>query len=60
MIRDDVVPPVLQPLQNDSCIGDGYDSLTDELIERTPHNGSEYAEDNAKVFQIIQDMVQGT
>ena len=59
IIRDKVAPPALQPLQNDSCIGIGYDSLTDELVVRTPHIGSEYVEDNAKVFQIIQDMVQG-
>ena len=60
VIRDNIVSPALQPLINDSCVGNGYGSLADELIERTPHLGSEYAEDNAKVFQIIQDMVQGT
>ena len=29
----------------------------DELIDYTPHTGQEYTEDNAKVFQIMQDMV---
>ena len=60
VIRDDVQPPTLQPLQNNDCVGATYTSLTDELIAHIPHAGSEYIEDSAKVFQIIQDMVQGT
>ena len=32
----------------------------DELIDYTPHTSEEYAEDNAKVFQILQDMVSGS
>ena len=60
IIRESVQPPVLQPLQVGSCVGVGYESLADELIVRAPHVGNEYVEDNAKVFQILQDMVQGT
>ena len=37
-----------------------YNSITEELIHYAPHSGDEYAEDNAKVFQILQDMVAGT
>lgn len=60
VIRETQADPNNHPLQRDDCVGDGFDSLADELIACTPHTGSEYAEDNAKVFQIIQDMVQGT
>ena len=44
----------------ESNTSNGFDNITDELIEYTPHNGEGYAEDNAKVFQILQDMVSGT
>ena len=32
----------------------------DELIGYIPHSGEVYVEDNAKVFQILQDMVSGS
>ena len=41
-------------------VSPGFTSITEELIHYTPHTGDEYAEDNAKVFQILQDMVSGT
>ena len=41
-------------------VSDGFPSITEELIHYTPHSGDEYSEDNAKVFQILQDMVSGT
>ena len=50
IIRDSVQPPALQQLQEGSCVGLNYESLSEKLIERTPHVGSEYVEDNAKVF----------
>ena len=53
IIRDSVQPPVLQQLQEGSCDGLNYESLSEELIERAPHVGSEYVEDNTKVFQIL-------
>ena len=37
-----------------------FDSIMDELIDYTPHTDDSYAEDNAKVYQILQDMVSGT
>ena len=60
IIRDEVQAPALRPLKLDDCVGEEYLSLAEELVIHTPHVGSEYVEDNAKVFQIIQDMVQGT
>ena len=60
IIRENVEPPAIQPLQAGSCVGVSYESLADELIDMAPHVGNEYVEDNAKVFQILQDMVQGT
>ena len=60
IIRDEVTPPALRPLKLDDCVGEEYSSLAEELVIHTPHVGSEYVEDNTKVFQIIQDMVQGT
>ena len=60
VIRDEVQPPPLENLKQDDCVGIGFNTLAEELIIHTPHTGSEFAEDNAKVFQILQDMVQGT
>ena len=60
IIRDKVTPPALRPLKLNDCVGEEYSSLAEELVIHTPHVGSECVEDNAKVFQIIQDMVQGT
>ena len=59
-IRDTINPgnaPLPVAASNTS---EGYDTITDELIDFTPHSGEGYAEDNAKVFQIQQDMVSGT
>jgi len=60
VIRDIVQPPALENLQMNECVGEGFDTLAEELVVHTPHIGSEFAEDNAKVYQILQDMVQGT
>ena len=60
IIRKDVAVPALQAQENNSITGADYPSLMDELIARAPHQGGAYTEDNAKVFQIIQDMVAGT
>jgi ribosomal protein L29 len=60
VIRDNVEPAPILPQQPDSAVGAGYDSIMDELIATTPHTGDGYAEDNATVFQILQDMTSGT
>ena len=60
VIRDTVATgnaPLPEAASNTSA---DFDNITDELIEFTPHSGEGYSEDNAKVFQILQDMVSGT
>ena len=60
VIRD-VVAPGDAPLPAARMpTAQNFNSISDELIHYTPHSGDEYAEDNAKVFQILQDMVAGT
>ena len=60
VIRENANPPNLQPLVADRITSNDYDTLMDELIAVTPHNGAEYTEDNAKVNQILQEVVNGT
>ena len=60
VIREDVAPAPLEPLENGRITSQSYSSLMEELIMRTPHTGVSYGEDNAKVFSILQDMVAGT
>ena len=60
VIRDEENPPVLENLAPDKATGASYNSIMDELIAYAPLTGDQYIEDNAKVFQIIQDMVTGT
>lgn len=60
IIRDNIEPIDIPVQANDSATANGFDTIMDELIEYTPHSGETYAEDNAKVFQILQDMVSGS
>lgn len=60
VIRPNATPVAIEPLETDRITSQNYESLMDELVARTPHAGAEFAEDNAKVYQIIQDLVQGT
>ena len=65
IIRKEVTPPPLENLVNtaenpNSATGPSYESIMEELIVHAPHAGVAYKEDNAKVFQILQDMVAGT
>ena len=65
VIRKDATPRPLPAQENsasnpDSATAEGFETIMDELIEFTPHSGLSYAEDNAKVFQLLQDMVGGT
>lgn len=60
VIRDNDNPPALENLAPNKVTGASYDSIMDELIAYVPLTGDHYIEDNAKVFQIIQDMVAGT
>ena len=60
VIRKDANPPNLGPLAPNRVTSDEHDTLMDELIAVTPHDGAEYTEDNAKVYQILQEVVNGT
>ena len=60
VIRENVLPAPVQAQAIGSATGPDYNSIADELIMCVPHTGDEYDEDNAKVFQIIQDLVGGT
>ena len=60
VIRNDPNPPALEAQEANSLTGISFNSLMDELIVHAPHEGNAYTEDNAKVFQILQDMVSGT
>ena len=60
VIRNEAAPETLQPLQNNRITSENYESIMDELISRTPLTGPEYVEDNALVYQIIQDLVSGS
>ena len=60
VIRENVPPARLEPLGANKITSTNYETLMDEMIARVPLEGTEYIEDNAKVYQIIQDLVTGT
>ena len=60
VIRGSATPEPLEALQANSITSPNYDSLMDELIARAPHAGTEFNEDNAKVYQVLQDLVAGS
>ena len=60
IIRDEVLPPPLEPLIPNQIHSLSYPSFVDELIAYASHSGPEYIEDNARVFSILMEMVRGT
>ena len=60
IIRNNATPDAIPEQANNSATAEQFNTIMDELIENTPHLGEEYAEDNAKVFQILQDMVSSS
>ena len=60
VIRENVAPAALEPQVVDQLHGANFTDFNDELINTTPHAGPGYLEDNAKIYQILQDMVNGT
>ena len=60
VIRSNLRSANLEGLSPNKATGPSYETIMDELIECIPLEGEHYTEDNAKVFQIIQDMVTGT
>ena len=60
VIRDNEEPAPRRNLAANRITSDNYDSIMDELIARTPHEGPKFREDNALVYQIVQDLVSGS
>ena len=60
VIRSNLRPANLEYLSLNKATGPSYETIMEELIECIPLEREHYTEDNAKVFQIIQDMVTGT
>ena len=60
VIHDEVAPAPIGHLAVNKATAAEYSSIAEELIACVPLSGDHYNEDNAKVFQIIQDMVNGT
>ena len=60
IIRQSATPIALEPLGIDKITSDNYDSVIDEMIVTVQHTGPNYAEDNAKVFQVISDIIAGS
>ena len=60
VIRDEEDTAPLEALEAGRITSANYSSLMEELIARTPLEGTAYIEDNAKVFSILSDLVAGT
>ena len=60
VIRENATAANVEPLAPGQATAAIYSSIADELIACTPHTGDGYDEDNAKVYQILQDLVTGT
>ena len=60
IIRDNATPTLIEPLEVNRVTSNNYETLMDELIDRVPHDGPEYTADNARVYQILQEMVGGS
>ena len=60
IIRDNPNPGQVPNQANNSATSEGFSSIMDELIAYAPHTGDAYKEDNAKVFQILQDLTHNT
>ena len=58
VIRDNEVPPALEPLRTNKPYSEALGSFMEELITHTPHNGAGWDEDNATVFTFLQEMVR--
>ena len=60
IICENEAPMTVENLGVDKATGESFDTIADELIQCVPLSGEQYKEDNAKVFQILQEMVNGT
>ena len=61
VIRENAVPPGAPGVQaHGRPWSNTYDSLSEELIDRAPHAGPSYEDDNATVYRLIQDAIKST
>lgn len=60
VVRTNENPEPLLQLENDRITSENYPSLIDKLIARISLLGTEYNEDNAIVYIIIQDLIAGS
>ena len=60
VIRETPTPGPVPNQANNSATSAAFASIMDELIAYAPHTGDAYKEDNAKVFQIFQDLTHNT
>ena len=60
VIREHAVSGVPSFLVSNRPYGTCYTQLMDELIAHAPHDGSEFAEDNATVLRFLQDILENT
>ena len=61
IVCDKFEPAFLEPLENSWITLVEYTtSLMEEMILRTPLEGTGYQEDNAKIYQILQGLLGGS
>ena len=60
VIRAEPNPGPVPDQEPNDVTSAGYASIMDELIDFAPHTGDAFKEDNANVYQILQDLVSGT
>ena len=60
VIREHAVSGLPYSLVSNRTYGTGYTQLMDELIAHAPHDGPAFAEDNAKVVRLLQDVLADT
>ena len=60
VIRDNATPPAIGALQANKPWSVGYESVMEELIELTPHEGPTYEADNAQVYNLLATNLAGT
>ena len=60
LIREHVVLGVPYYIVSNRPYGTGYTQLMDELVAHAQHDGPSFAEDNATVLCLLQDMLADT
>mmetsp|Transcript_9778 Transcript_9778/g.13827 ORF Transcript_9778/g.13827 Transcript_9778/m.13827 type:complete len:199 (-) Transcript_9778:383-979(-) len=60
VIHNNETPERLESLQSNNITSSNYEYIMGELIMRAPLEGAKFNKDNAKVYQVLQDMTMGT